>query len=179
MADYTQVAKIMAALAASYPTFNLQKATIDAYARLLADVDANALATAADQAAAESKFFPTIAELRERALAIRGAINGWPDAAEVFQSAVRQAGSRGYDSFDATTWPSEAIRDFVKTWWRDICYTDEDNLPTIRAQFRDSYNARARRADQRARNLPGTNDMIDRLTGQLNANTPRLGGGGR
>jgi hypothetical protein len=155
----------------------LEKRTIDAYADLLQDIDADTLATAAKQAAAESKFFPTVAELRERALVIRGMVNGWPDAAEVFQSAVRQASSIGYARFDDTTWPSEAIRDFVKTWWRDICYTDEDNLPTIRAQFRDSYNARARRADQQARNLPGTNDMIKRLSGQLDANTPRLGSG--
>lgn len=175
MATYEQVLKIVTVMAAAYPTMTIKAETVDAYASLLEDIDADALAVAAKQAMAESRFFPTVAELRERVHAIRQQASGWPDAAEVFQSAVHQASTRGYDSFDATAWPNQAIRDFVKTWWRDICYTDEDNLPTVRAQFRDSYNAMARRAEQVARNLPATNHMIARLAEQLSVK--RLNGG--
>ena len=177
MADYQHVAKVLGVLAACYPTFTLEKRTIDAYASLLEDIDADALAMAALQAMAESRFFPTVAELRERVHAMRHQANGLPDAYQVWTEIMAEVRRVGFEAWEQTRWTSETVKDFARRHWREVCLADEDSLPTIRAQMRGEWEGIARRAEQSARNLPATNAHIARLADALDMK--RINGGNR
>ncbi len=176
MATYEQVMMIVGVVAASYPTFQLKAETVSVYADMLADVDADLLSIAAKQAMAESKFFPTISELRERVMAMRRQASGLPDAYSAWDEVMREVGRVGYESWSDTRWSCDLVKDMARRFWRDVCLGDIDGINTMRAQFRDAYNAQVNRAEAQARNLPCTNDAIKRLAEGLSMSTPRLNG---
>lgn len=167
MASYLEVTQALGILAAYYPNFRLQKQTVDAYARILGDIEYRELETAVDQLAAESKFFPSVAELREKVLAIRRAELGLPDAYGAWNEIMGEVRRVGYESWPDARWSCDLVRDMAQRWWRDVCLGNTDDLPTIRAQFRDAYNAKARRAEDEARRLPVTNEAIKRLAAAM------------
>ena len=64
----TEASKLLKMLINAYPTFPATEETQELYIRMLADIPAAAGFAATLQLLAQSKFFPTIAELREAAL---------------------------------------------------------------------------------------------------------------
>lgn len=62
-----ECAKVLALLKAAYPRTELSDATIEVYTECLADEDYTAVRARALEAIQESKFFPTVAELRDHA----------------------------------------------------------------------------------------------------------------
>ena len=174
MATPSEVMKILSVLAAAYPNFRLQKATIDIYAKLLADIDADELAVAAEQSVAESEFFPTVAKIREHVLAAHKSSTAIPDWTLAWQDVIGKASAIGYEEgmrrrLDIFIHPANetAVR---RVGWRDICYCETDQLNTLRAQFRDIYNAMIGRMDQEARELPATAQMIRSLAERFDMN---------
>lgn len=167
MASYLEVTQALGVLAAYYPNFKLQKQTVDAYARILGDIEYRELEAAVDQLAAESKFFPAVSELREKVLAIRRAESNLPDAYAAWSEIMGEVRRVGYESWTEARWSCDLVRDMARRWWYDVCRGDIDDLPTIRAQFRDAYNAQTRRAEDEARRLPVTNDAIKRLAAAM------------
>lgn len=176
MATYEQVLKLTTVIAAGYPTFQMRPETVDVYAELLADLDADLLAAAARQAMAESRFFPTIAELRERVMAMRKQASGIPDAYSAWDEVLGEVRRVGYESWPDARWSCELVRQIARRYWRDVCLGNIDDLPTIRAQFRDAYNAQVAIAERVQRNLPSSNSAIQRLAEGLSMSTPRLHG---
>lgn len=177
MATPKEVMKVCTFMAASYPTFRLQKETVDAYAKLLADVDASMLATAAEQACNESEFFPTVAAIRKKIHAINAIANPIPDHTQAWDEMMREVRRVGYEAWMDTRFSTEMIREIVKIYWRDACLTDIDNMNTLRAQFRDSYNARVSRMEQQRAMLPASNELIKQLAGKLDMGRRLLSGG--
>jgi len=167
MASYQEICKVLGFIAAAYPRFELKKETIDVYAELLADIDAELLATAAKQITAEVKFFPTVAEIRERVLAIQAERDPIPDAVGAWDELMREVRRVGYMAWTETHFSTDIIAECARIFWRDACMTDTDNLPTVRAQFRDAYNARVRRQADTARMLPSTLEAIKALAAQM------------
>jgi hypothetical protein len=167
MASYQEICKVLGFIAAAYPRFELKKETIDVYAELLADIDAELLATAAKQITAEVKFFPTVAEIRERVLAIRDEQNPTPDAEAAWDELQRQISWCGYMRWEETKWSTDMVREVAKMFWRDACLGDIDNISTVRAQFRNAYNARMRRQADNARMLPSTLEAIKALAAHM------------
>lgn len=171
MATPNEVMKILSVLAAAYPNFKMQKATIDVYAKLLAEYDADELATAAEQAVADSEFFPTVAKIREKLFAARKsstAVPDWTQAWENVRYAIRRYGFEEGMRLDLHIFADPHIETAVRrVGWRDICMCDEDQLNTLRAQFRDIYNAMIQRMDQEVRQLPQTSQVIRNLADKL------------
>jgi hypothetical protein len=165
MATYLEVTQVLGVAAACYPGFKLEKRTIDAYAELLADLPADVLTAAAKQAMAESRFFPTIAELRERAHAMRMSALGLPDAYSAWDEVMHEVRRVGYQAWTETRWSHQAVEDIARRFWRDCCLMNTDDLGTLRAQFRDAYNATVARAERESRQLPSTNEAIRRILG--------------
>ena len=87
MADRRFVAEMCGVLAAAYPRFTLRKDTIEVYARCLADMPDAVLEAAAKDCIARSRFFPTVAELREAAHGITHA--GEETAYEAWEQVMR------------------------------------------------------------------------------------------
>lgn len=51
--------------------------------------------------------------------------------------------------------------------WRDICLADEDTLPTLRAQFRDTFNTIKLRDEKRQNVLPKVAQIMDNVALRL------------
>lgn len=151
----------------------------DIYAELLDDLDPILLKRAALQVMTETRFFPSIAELREKAISIREAANETPDYTQAWNELIREVKRVGYMSWPETQFTTPLIREVAKTFWRDACLSPEDNLSTVRAQFRDTYNARIKRTAEEARMLPGTRAMIKELASKLDMGKRLLAGGDR
>ena len=174
MAKPAEVMKICAFMAASYPTFKLQKETIDAYAKLFAATDPDVLARAAEQAVLDSEFFPTPKRLRDEVAKLTAKANPFPDYAQAWENVqfvIRRYGHdeaerQGLHVFDHPMIEA-AVR---RVGWYDICYTDLDNINTLRAQFRDVYNTIVNRAVEDDRLLPASREMIKQLAARLDAN---------
>lgn len=63
----SEALKLLATLAAAYPRTALAQETIEVYAHDLRDIDAGLAAAAIERVRKSSRFFPTIAEIREAA----------------------------------------------------------------------------------------------------------------
>jgi hypothetical protein len=79
------VPEILTIPAAAYPRFELTPPTIRIYEQTLSDIPVDALQAATLDLIGESRFFPTVAEIRERAFALMAEQEGAPDANEAWE----------------------------------------------------------------------------------------------
>lgn len=174
MATRDQVMKVCGVMAAAYPGFNLRAETIAVYAELLADLDTDTLAVAAKQAVAESKFFPTVAELRERVIAMNKRAGGAPTAEEAWREVLNAFG-RTACTDPQPKFSHAAIDETVRRiGWRDIGMCQEDDVRILFAQFRTTYDRLIERAVDDMRMLPQTREIVSKLAEALSINTLRL-----
>lgn len=155
-------AGVMAQLFSCYPNTQITTETTSMYDRLLADIPTDELQTVVDQAIAESKFLPTIAELREihRKLDNVGRLT-WADAWEQVQVLVRKHGVYKAPQFgDPIT-----SRVVAMMGWRNICTSEQPD--TVRAQFRQMYEALANRQEGLEKLLPQSRELAEKRGGLL------------
>lgn len=140
-----QVSKLVAVLAASYPAAKGDAGTVAAYQRMLADLDYPAANAAVERLIATSKWMPTVAEIRESALAltvgeIRAGGEAWGDVLR----AIRRYGymrmpGRDFDFDD------QAVAETVKAMnWTELC--SSENAVADRARFIEIYDQLAARS---------------------------------
>ena len=147
----------------AYPSAAIAPEAILLYARLLADIPAADLQTVVDQAIAESKFLPTVAELRDLhrrltgTIARQSSVEAWADV----QQQIRRTGHSGAPKFD-----NELTRRVVAAMgWRNICMSETPGVD--RAQFMRMYEQLADRADGLQKLLPGSRNLAERSLGGL------------
>ena len=124
----------------------------EVYWDLLGDLPAAVLATAAKQVILESEYpvLPTVGALRKRALALmQPAMPQWSEAWELVLSAVNRYGYANQARALATL-PDLAARTARALGWQSLCDASVEQLPTVRAQFRDAYSLMAAREQQQA-----------------------------
>lgn len=128
----------------------------EVYYDLLGDLPLPALQLAARQALLESRYptIPTVGTLRQLAVALMQPRALQPlEAWELVLRAVNRFGLSGRDRALATL--PEPVRSAARALgWPSLCDLTLEQLPTVRAQFRDAYNAMAARAEHEA--LPPT-----------------------
>lgn len=178
-------------LLAAYPRWDLTPEDAATWAVLLSDVPAADLAVAACQLARESKFPPTIAEWRERALTLAGAGKpSSPTIGEAWDEVLRNRALHSRQRYESRpeklepyAWSSEAVSSAARMvgWNRDWSKEAEG---TTRAQFerylrdmreRDAVADAARSAlefAQRAR-------VLLQGAAPLSERTPTVSDGGR
>ena len=158
-----QIAKLVAVLLAAYPGSKATDATSAVYERMLADLDHAAAEAAIDRLIGTAKFLPTVAEIREAALAIyagevRPGLDAWGDVRALFR--------RGFSVHRA---PTAADLDDPVAWdclqamgWREVCNSDETD-PAPRSQFVKMYEARAAtvRRDRLTESLPAVRKFLE------------------
>lgn len=154
---------ILRQLFSAYPNSQATVETIAVYDRLLGDISPADLQTVVDQAVAECKFLPTVAELRERYHALTRTL-GTPSAAEAWgdvQAQIRAVGYVGVPYF-----ASDLTARVVKMMgWRELCASE--NVVADRAHFMRMYEQMAARADQVQKLLPQSVDMARRHLGGM------------
>ncbi len=154
---------ILKQLVAAYPHAEATRETTAVYDRLLSDIPPADLQTVVDQAIAECKFLPTIAELRERWHSLTRGL-GQPSATEGWNEVLEQIRTVGYIG---TPQFSNAItaRVVKAMGWRELCASE--NVIADRAHFMRMYEQIAARGEQVQRLLPQALDMAQRHNGGL------------
>lgn len=138
-----ETARLIAILKMAWPAHPLEAEQGAAvYHRAMADIPFDLAERAVDEWLRTGKFFPAPAEIRE--LALRAGV-GLPAAEIAWQEAQRVIG--GYRPGDpAPLWSSRVLEETVNAvGWSAIKACEADQLGTLRAQFRDTYNALLRR----------------------------------
>ena len=107
--------------------------------RMLEDLDFKECENAILQHASESKFPPSISEIRQKCAKSRVDIPDWAEAWEKVQKAIRYYGA--YRDDEAMESLDEVTRTAVRRMgYKSLCYSDIKNSETDRAQFREIYN---------------------------------------
>ena len=70
MNDKTEIAKLVGIMAAAFPHAQVTEATVEVYVSMLQDLPLDLVTISVQQCMAESEFLPTIARIRDKALAL-------------------------------------------------------------------------------------------------------------
>ncbi|RMD57454.1 hypothetical protein D6833_13885 [Candidatus Parcubacteria bacterium] len=160
-----EILNVLHKLALVYPQQEVPEETVEMYVRLLDDLPVDALRAAALQLATTSKWFPTVAEIREAAFALMEHQSGLPSAYEAWQEVMRQAFEVGHTGKPQFSHP--AIMEAVKAigGWRYVCMST--NQVADRARFVDAYEQLVQRARYKERMLPAVKTLAAKLSCQL------------
>lgn len=161
-------------LAASFPHVAITGETIKVYVRMLADIPPDIRAAALSQALAECEFFPTIARLRDMALALTqtgphvSGFEAWERVVKAIRSVGSYAPRPGFDdpliarAVDCLGWP-------------ELCQSE--NQVADRAHFVKVYEQLVERERQDARLLPEAREVRERYLPDARRARPILEGG--
>lgn len=141
----TDIAKVVAMIAASYSTWQATKERTTVFYEMLRDLDPNHLHAAAAAWVMTEKWPPTIADLRNACCEMSGQLAPTPDQAwaEIL-AAVRDYGYRRRPE-----WSHPAIEAAVAgVGWSEICLTT--NIETTRAHFLRGYEHSRTRENRQA-----------------------------
>lgn len=159
--------EILAVLAAAYPRFELPIATIEVYEQSLADIPVDALHAATLDMVAESKFYPTVAEIRKSAFALMAEQEGTPGAYEAWELTLRYVRQgRGHPivaqsrDWDIPPLIERAARQ-VGGW---AYLAQADNVAADRARFLEAYERALEKRDYMARRLPQITALADAMS---------------
>lgn len=156
--------KILRQLFSAYANAQVTVETIAVYDRLLSDIPPADLQTVVDQAIAECKFLPTVAELRERYHALTRTLGHITatDAWGQVKAEIRRIGSWGTPKFD-----DPVIAKVVRNMgWLELCMSESPE-GVDRAQFERAYNEIVNRGEAMQKLLPHARDMAERHIGGL------------
>lgn len=150
-----QAKKLVAALAAAFPTNKLTDDSMAVYARLLIDLDYDAANASAARLIATSKFPPTVAEIREATLAmqhgeVRAGGEAWGDVLRAISRYGRyRTPGREFQFADPVV--GECV---AALKWRELC--DSESQEADRARFIQLYDrlAAQRRRTELSEGLP-------------------------
>ena len=188
MATDKTILEAVAYLMASYPL--MQRDTEETKGMRLkvcrdqwGDIDDTLLLAAVKQTVSEreSEYPPAIGLIRNKALSLANHARGTIDAMTawgVVMSAARGIGRdatkdelRNYFSRHLSAAASDAVIVIVgRMGWRDICNCDEDQLNTLRAQFRGAWDTEQARERERNLMTPAVRDVVQSLAQGMDMN---------
>lgn len=156
------------------------------YVKALEDIPDAMLIAAVDHLINESEYFPSVAAIRKCAFALqRQAEGGSIDPNEAFGVVMQMASSRGRDateqerrSYLADRLPERVVNitmAAIKAFqWHTICNEDISRIDTLRAQWRNTFNAIQARNDDLSSMSPTVRAFIAELAQKLTLDNARL-----
>jgi hypothetical protein len=171
----SEVAKLVAVMAAAFPNAKVTPETSSVYERMLADLEYPAANAAVERLLATCKFLPTVAEIRESALTltsgeVRAGGEAWGDVLRL----IGRYGARRYDD----GWrASSVIEDPVAAecvqalGWVNLC--DSEDQTADRARFIQLYEQLA--AKHRRKQLSESLPAMQRYRALESARSERTG----
>lgn len=159
-----EVLKIIKIMVSAYPNTQITDATREAYVTMLRDVPLEILEAAVQQSMAESEFLPTIARVREKAIAISrphhvSSLEAWG----IVKKALLEVGFYHSPNFDDPL-IAKAV-DCIG--WRTLC--SSENEPADRAHFSKLFESLIRREEEDARTLPEVRQIQERVRALIGA----------
>lgn len=151
-----EVGKLITALAMMYPSVQISEPTISAYVSILKHTPIDVLTAAVEQCSRECKFFPTVAEISERAFQISSPLasnpNGMTKWGEV-KSEMRRTGFYRTPRFDDPL----VARAVHILGWQHLCTSENDEAD--RAHFARIYDGLLAQEIQEAKLLPRAREI--------------------
>lgn len=134
-----EVTKLVAVMCAAFPTAKVTADTCAIYERMLADLEYPVANAAVEQLLATARFMPTVAEIRERCLAISsGEVKPGGEAWGLVLKAIGRYGrnrSPGTDFHFADPVTHDCV---TALGWRELC--DSEMQGADRARFIELYD---------------------------------------
>lgn len=167
MTEHQTIVKILTVLASAYPEIELPPATVRIYEQTLSDIPAEVLRAATLDLIAESKWFPKVAEIRQRAFALMAEQDGTPDAYSAWAMALDYVrAGRGHPiAGQSREWDiPPVIEQTVRQvgGWRHLAQAE--NSAADRARFIDAYKHMIEKQEYQIRRLPEIADLARRLS---------------
>lgn len=154
----SEITLLVGVLAASYPNTEVSDETYKVYGRMLDDIPIQVLRQSVEQCIAESKFFPTVAELREKAFVLMSDVSLMPTASEAWEMVRKEMGRRGF--YRLPEFDNPLVAKAVDCLgWRELC-TSENGVAD-RAHFMKTYEVLLERAIRDAKLLPATKYLLE------------------
>ena len=162
-------ARAFGMLIAAYPNAETTETQMSVYKKMLADVPTDLLEAAILQIVAESKWFPKVAEIREKAHELHrtaAGIDSPEEAWETVQRAIRTIGPAKAYYNGRPRFRNELIaRAIDAVGWKEILTTEKAGV--TRAHFLKVYQSLLERDEQEQRYLPEVARLVDSLTEHL------------
>lgn len=153
--------KVMTVLTAAYPDKVLQEQTITLYLEFLLDLPYQAGKAGALALIAKSKWFPSIAELRQQALSFTPE-SDVPNAADAWGEVIQQIRAEGW--YGKPKFSHAAIEKTVRSiGWRELCMSE--NAAVDRAHFIKLYELYRDREATRTLLIPEAKRLLGELQG--------------
>lgn len=127
----SETTKLMALLKGAFPRQDVTPETLQVYCEFLADLDFNTAKDAIKRIVSTSRFWPTIAEIRDACLAEQGLLP--PEEAWAFVSVRNLLKPTG-------GWPSPEIAEAVRVAGGNWAWTHTDNPAAVRNTFLETYS---------------------------------------
>ena len=130
----SEAMRLVATLKATYPRQEIREETVEVYVRFLSDLDHAAAEQAVGRIVATSRFFPTIAEIREE---VAEGYAGLPSVAEALALVAER-----YRLSDAEVKENRLPDEVLKAYrivGGEWAFRTSTNATTLHAQFRDLY----------------------------------------
>jgi hypothetical protein len=139
MASPAFIAKTIGGLVLAYPSANIPEATMHVYAKALADLSEPVLDLACTQIVATSKWFPTVAELREAAAAVQMDAGATLTAGEAWGEALHTIRMLGY--YEKPVFSNPLIAKCVEAMggWKYL--SESEDTMADRAHFMKTWDA--------------------------------------
>lgn len=175
MATQNEILFLLTTLATAYPRFELTQQTVGLYVEMLADLDVGLLNAAVHQHIAESEWFPSVAALRNKVVELQQMTRQNQDWGAAWGVVMDAANRLGYDEVMQQGLENVFVDPLTlsvvkQIRWREICYADLDTLNTLRAQFRDMYQAAQERRTKELKLIPQVREQMAQLAERLDMN---------
>lgn len=158
------ITEVLAVLVSAYPNVKLAPATVSVYERILSEIPVEALEAATLQHIASSRFFPTVAELREAALELAAPSfqHLTPEEAwGVVRLAFGKFGQYRTPKFDDPL----ILKAVNQLGWVELCQSD--NQVADRAHFMKIYQSLLEREQEDARLVAPARQLRDQTRSNL------------
>lgn len=162
-----RISEMIGALATMFPNAEISNANCKAYAKMLSDIHLPILLTVLDQCGAELKFFPSVAEIREKVTALTQpdkppALHAWKTVIGAVQRYGYNRPIAGMQSIEAENpTAAEATRCLG---WLELC--NSENQVADRAHFSKIYDQLVTRQQADERLLPKSRELKQLTSGQ-------------
>lgn len=164
----SEIAKILAVLAASYSKFDVDDLKVQVWHEMLGDLDYKLVQVAVQKLILESPYPPAIADIRKQVVEITTPHDEKIDAATAWGEVEKAIQLYGYyREAEAMASMSPRTAKIVKyIGWQEICLSEEPGV--VRGQFLKMYQQIADR-EQKEKLLPqGLRDEMQRLVSRMN-----------
>jgi hypothetical protein len=160
----TAIMQIMAMLVSAFPQAKIEAATLGVYQEALADIPPDVLRLAVLAVISRSRFWPTVAEIREEATKL--VAPALPSPIDAWAEVLAQIAEVHFDGTPVFSHPLIG-RVALGMGWRYICLHDDASV--ARGQFLRQYQSECERAQREALLQPAVRDMAAQLQARWRA----------